>query len=108
MVVGDFDGDGVDDLVADFREEGVSVYSWGKFLALGPLGLWCLYNGTSPALKLHDKSPKGIVTADLDETGKDDVLISLPSGLFVRFNDVGDWQKLRDWPVQDFVAGGFD
>jgi len=48
-----------------------------------------------------------VIAADLDRSGKAEVVVDRGNGLFARGDD-GAWRRLRPWPQQGMASGGFD
>jgi hypothetical protein len=83
-----------DDLVIDF----------------GPFGAWQLYDGNtlSGYASIHDTSPEGFVTADMDGNGIDEVVADFGvSGIWIRRNN-GPWEWLHDGNPNRMAAGDLD
>ena len=128
IVAGDFDGDGTNDLAGDFGALGLLVRfgdaGWvrrgaasqglvvsdidgnGKdevILDLGAEGLWALYHDRRR--RLHTGSPLRVVAGDFDATGQDDLAVDFASGLWLRYNVNGPWEKVRDMPSEGLATG---
>jgi hypothetical protein len=90
--VGDLNGDGREDLLAD----------------RGTTGLWVRYGNNPSWTRLHATSPVRMATADLDSNGKAEAIIDFgASGLFARYNNA-TWMQLRPWTTQAIAEGRFD
>jgi hypothetical protein len=50
----------------------------------------------------------GIITVDLDRSGKDDIVAGFSAGLFARRNNNGSWVRIHNWTEQGLAAGGFN
>jgi hypothetical protein len=89
MVTGDIDGNGIDEVVADFGEGN---------------GLWIRWNGAGWG-QLHWMTANALAMGDLDNNGKKDVIIDFPaSGTHIFWNG-GTWEKIHDMhPTRILVA----
>ena len=92
LLAGDFNGNGKQELVADFGAEGL----WAR----KENGGW---------VKLNDKSPKYLAAGDLDGNGKDELIADFGNqGIKARFNNSGGFQKLHDSTSEGLVTGDFN
>ena len=131
VVVGDMDGNGVDDVIAVFGS-GIFVKrnlgSWSQLhnftpelMAIGDLdnngkedvvidfggiGLWARMNDSS-WLKLNNESPTQIAVGDMDGNGADDVIAVFTSGIFVKRN-MGPWIQLHNFIPEAMAVGNLD
>jgi hypothetical protein len=132
VVVGDVDGNGEDDVIADFASTLGGIFikrnlaGWtqlhnfgAELMAVGDLdnsgrddvvidfggiGLWARMNDAS-WLKLHNSSPQRIATGDIDGNGADDMLASFPGlGLWQKLN-LGGWSQLNSNAPDQLVTG---
>jgi len=93
VVVGDMDGNGLDDVIADFSS------TFGGIFVKRNQGGWS---------KLHNFTPELLATGDLDGNGRDDVVIDFGSiGLWARMNDAS-WLKLNNSSPDKIVVGDMD
>ena len=135
ITTGDMDGNGQDDVVADFASTvgGIFVkYNLGGWTQLhgatseqlttgdldnnglddvvidfGASGLWARMNNAS-WLKLNNASPEQVVLGDLDNNGADDVIAEFgSSGIFVKRN-LGGWVKLHNNNPELMAVGDLD
>ena len=136
VVTGDMDGNGNDDVIADFASTlgGIFVkYNLGGWtqlfgstseqMASGDLdnngkddvvidfgvgvGLWARMNDAS-WLKLNNGSPEQVVVGDMDNNGADDVIADFGAGgIFVKRN-LGGWVKLHNNDPEDMTIGNLD
>lgn len=91
IATGDLDGDGRDDLIVD----------------RGTTGLWVKLAGGAFS-KSNPGDASAFVAADLDRSGKDELIASFGDGVFARFNNAGAWRRLHGWAAQGLAVGGFD
>ena len=87
--VGDFDGDGADEMAVD----------------LGSTGVW-LYNGGSWS-QLTPSNPESLVPADVDGDSVDELLADLGTGGLWLWN-AGAWNQLSGVNVDGLAAGDVD
>jgi hypothetical protein len=133
IVTGDLDGNGVDDIVADFGSAGIWVRrnnaGWSKLnggttnrMATGDLdgngrdelivdfagaGLWVWANDQS-WFQLHSSSTGSIVTGDMDGNGKKEAIISFPGqGIWVWANNTS-WSQLHSLNATAIIVGDVD
>lgn len=133
MVAGDLDHDGHDDLVFVFAGYGVWRWSAGQWfnvhaldatqIAVGNLdgvmgdelildipgsGLYVLANNATWTA-LHPLHAKTVLTADLDASGRDDVILDFgaPYGLWVYRNNA-TWTSLHSLSAVRVAAGNID
>lgn len=74
---------------------------------LGARGLYKRLNDAT-WLKAYSLSPLAIAVGDLDNSKKDEAIMSLPSGLFARYDNAGPWVKLHQRPPGSFAIGNID
>jgi len=137
VVVGDVDGNGVDDVIADFSSTFGGIFikrnlgAWTKLhnfspelmavgdldgngkddvvIDFGSIGLWARMND-SAWLKLNNSSPDQVVVADMDGNGQDDVIADFNStfgGIFIKRNQ-GGWSKLHNFTPEAMAMGDLD
>ncbi|GMQ89540.1 MAG: hypothetical protein BMS9Abin09_1038 [Gammaproteobacteria bacterium] len=137
VVVGDVDGNGMDDVIADFSSTFGGIFikrnqgAWNKLhnftpellatgdldgngkddvvIDFGGIGLWARMND-SAWLKLNNSSPDQIVVGDVDGNGMDDVIADFSStfgGIFVKRNQ-GGWSKLHNFTPELMATGDLD
>ncbi len=134
MVVGDVDGNGVDDVIADFGSTFGGIFikrnggGWSKLhnfspelmmigdldnngqddvvIDFGGIGLWARMNDSS-WLKLNNASPAQLVVGDMDGNGADDVVAVFSSGIFVKRNLAG-WSQLHNFIPEAMAVGDLD
>ena len=136
VTTGDMDGNGEDDVIADFASSlgGIFVkYNLGGWTQLAnvaseqmtsgdldnngqddvvidagaSLGLWARMNNSS-WLKLNNASPEQVVVGDMDNNGADDVIADFGvDGIFVKRN-LGAWVKLHNNDPEDMTIGNLD
>ena len=137
VVLGDVDGDGRDDVIADFSSTFGGIFikrnlgGWLKLhnfapesmavgdldnngkedivIDFGGIGLWARMNDTN-WLKLNNSSPDKVLVADMDGNGADDVVADFSTafgGIFVKQN-LGGWAKLHNFSTEAWAAGDLD
>jgi hypothetical protein len=137
VVVGDVDGNGEDDVIADFASTLGGIFikrnlgGWtqlhnfnAELMAVGDLdnsgrddvvidfggiGLWARMNDAT-WLKLSNSSPDQVVVGDIDGNGQDDVIADFgPSlgGIFVKRN-LGGWTQLHNFVPELMAVGDLD
>ena len=97
LAVGDLDGNGRDELIADRGSTGL----WVRRLNPQNVAAW---------VKLHSASPTHIATGDLDGNGKDELIVANlgASGVFVRYNNAGAFVKKQASAIQGLATGDLD
>jgi probable HAF family extracellular repeat protein len=129
---GDFNGDGIDEVVADFGSSGLwrraANGAWTRLLntttqglAVGDLdgngkaeliadrgatGLWARYNDAN-WVRLNASNPVRVIAGDLDGDGKDEAIADFSSGVWARFNNA-TWSKLTPIVSQGLASGDFN
>ena len=92
LVSGDFDGNGIDDLAADFVSN----------------GLWIRLNNNPWRKRLANGISNGLSVGDLDGNGSDELIWSSPNfGLFALFNNTS-WVATGAMRATRIVTGDFD
>ena len=90
VITGDVDGNGQDDVIADFSS------TYGGIFVKRNLGGW---------VKLHNYTPETWAVGDLDGNGKDDIVIDFGGiGLWARMND-SSWLKLNNSSPEKTARG---
>lgn len=135
LVVADFDGNGLDDLAADFGAQGLRVRvnqnGWAKVHAsataglragdldgngkaeliayFGGAGLWARYNNAT-WVQLHPDSPVRVATGDLDGNGEDELIAEFGTGLFALYNNDPPFVRLPNpnGPTEGLATGDLD
>jgi hypothetical protein len=133
IVRGDMDGNGLDEVIGDFGDDGIWVYyndsTWTKlhgkdpfFMAcadmdgngldeliidFGSAGIWIYYNN-STWTKLHGKDPFFMACADMDGNGLDEVIIDFgTAGIWIYYNN-STWTKLHSKTSALIACGDMD
>ena len=134
LVLGDVDGNGENDVIADFGSTAGGLFvkrnlgGWtqlhrlsSELLAVGDLdnsgrddvvidfgaiGLWARMNDAG-WLKLHNASPEQLVTADVDGNGQSDVVGLFNTGIFVKQN-LGAWRQIHNGRSEQIAAADLD
>ena len=133
MTNGDVDGNGLDELIADFPGSGVWVWRnnmlWHQLhtanvraittgdlddngqadvvLDFPAVGTWMYLNDSSWA-QLHPLSPTRLMTGDLDGNGKAEVILDFAGlGVWVWFNNTA-WVQLHTSNVDGVAVGDLD
>jgi len=135
MVIGDIDGSGQDDLIADFSPSGIWILmnynNWvflhgqsANSMTMGdmdgngqtdviidfgsPDGIWIWLNN-STWVKLHTLSPESMTTGDIDGGGMADVIIDFGSldGIWLWMNN-SSWVKLHSLSPESMTTGDMD
>jgi len=134
VVTGDIDGNGTDDIIADFSSTFGGIFvkrnqgGWSQLhnstpdmmavgdldnngkddivIDFGAIGLWARMNDTSWT-KLNNASPTQLVVGDMDGNGEDDVIAVFNSGIFVKRN-LGGWSQLHNFIPDSMAVGDLD
>jgi hypothetical protein len=88
MVTGDLDGNGIDEVIADFGSA---------------MGIWVKWNGGGWQ-QLHTLTSDSMVTADLDGNGRKELIIGFSGGGTYVFWNASTWSKLNEVAPKQMIA----
>lgn len=103
MAIGDIDGNGIEDLIADFGQSGQGP---GNSVT----GIFARMND-SAWVKIANVSATAMTTCDIDNSGVDDIIVSSEYAggrTWVRLDGTSDWKALANDAANLLACGSFD